>query len=81
MSEDTFFVEPVVRLWAPSTPDKPNVSIIVGYDGDDLGLVEMRTEDQESKEYFGNLHLSLPPKMARQLGQALIEIAGRMEAK
>lgn len=74
--ENTFYVEPLVRLW---TPNERDTFLDVGRDGDDFGLVELRTGNEKSAQYYGEIRLALNPDMARQLGRALIEVADRLD--
>lgn len=55
--------------------DEEGVALQVGPDSDSLGLVELRPKDEKAEEYWGKLRLTLHPKMAAALGQALINAA------
>ena len=55
--------------------DKDGVSLSIGPDSDSLGLVEMRTTDTKSAEFYGKVRLCMPKEMAIAVGEALIAAA------
>ena len=63
------------RVWH----DKEGVAIDIGPDGDALGLVWLRNVDAKSVEYFGKLHVTFEPDMARAIGEALVMAADAAE--
>lgn len=56
--------------------------IQVGPDPDSLGLVEINTAaTKENAEYWGDCRVTVPPAMARLIGQALNKAADEVEGK
>lgn len=49
------------------------VHIEVAPDSDGLECVVLRTVDEDSKNYYGEINLMLPKELARLVGQALID--------
>lgn len=48
------------------------VYLTVGPDRDGLGYIELCTDTEENKAYFGETRLTLEPAFAKALGEALI---------
>jgi hypothetical protein len=55
--------------------DDQGVALEVGPDCDGTGLVQLRAVTPASQEYFGSVDLTVTPKMAKLLGEALIKAA------
>lgn len=60
--------------------DEGKACIEVGPDADGLGLVELRTTNEISEEYFGKIRAGMSVEVARSLGSALIAAANEAEA-
>jgi hypothetical protein len=71
----TYEVHQTFRIYG----DDKSAYLEVGEDGDCLGLIEVRTVDLHSENYYGKIRLPLMPKLARLLGQTLIKMADEME--
>lgn len=72
---DNVEVETVVRL---HTPD---AVLEVGSDADTSSCVEIRTPDTRSREFYGDIRLTLPSEMAVALARAILKVAGTLEGK
>lgn len=72
---DTFEVETVVRL---HTSD---AVLEVGTDADTSSCVEIRTPDVRSREYYGDIRLTLQPEIAVALAHAILKVADYLEVK
>jgi hypothetical protein len=72
-----FSTEVVRKIW----DDEDGVYYQVGPDGDSLDLVELRTVDEESKKFYGDVRLTMHPLQARQVAAALLACADEMEKK
>lgn len=59
--------------------DDEGFHISVGPDSDGLDLVQISTDGEENKKFFGDLRLCLFPAMARELGHALIDTADELD--
>jgi hypothetical protein len=70
---DDFEVETVTRIHIEEA------TLEIGSDADTGELVEIRTPNAESVDYFGDIRLSLSPSMAHAVGTALIEQARRLK--
>jgi len=68
---DDFEIKHVVKLWVPDEG---------GTWAEVPGLVEVRTTDKASKDYFGNLSLVLSPTKAKALAEALRTVAETINA-
>jgi hypothetical protein len=71
---DKFEIEPVVRLHS-----EDGACLEVGTDPDIPGLVEIRTPNQVSKEYFGDIRLAMDIPKTRQLIAALTHVCDAVE--
>jgi len=72
----SFTVEVVRKVF----DDENGVFIEVGPDCDGLGGIEIRTVDKESKEYYGDVRLSIHSKQqAILIGQAILAAAEDMQ--
>lgn len=69
-----------VELYRKVYDDDHGVCIEVGPDSDGLGVVQVRTPDAASKEYFGDIRFTVPKEMAAILGKALIDAASEPAA-
>lgn len=72
-----FSTEVFRKIW----DDEDGCYLQVGPDGDSLDLVELRTVDEESKKYYGDIRIAMWPDQARQVAAALIACADEMEKK
>ena len=72
---DTFEVEPIVRLHSKYE----SAYIEVGTDPDFPEIIQIRTMDEKSRDYFGPVSLSLGVAHIRQLAEALIHVANAVE--
>lgn len=70
------FVEHVFRVY---DLNGDGAFLEVGTDGDGLDMVEIRTTDKTSKEWFGEHRLSIDKDTARALGETLIKAANELE--
>jgi hypothetical protein len=59
------------RIW----DNEEGVCFEVRPDQNGLGVIELHTPDNKSKEYFGAVQFTMDKDMARQLGEALIAAA------
>ena len=66
-------VETVVRL---HTLD---AVLEVGTDADTSSCVEIRTPDNRSREYYGDIRLALQPKVAIAMAHAFLRVAAELE--
>lgn len=71
-----FDIETIIRLHEPME----YAYLEIGEDPDIPRIVQLRTPNKESVEYYGDINLSLSPEKARQLGAALIQIADFLDA-
>ena len=60
--------------------DDTGAYIQVGPDGDSLDLVDIRTVDPHSIEYYGKCQLTLHPEYAIALARAILQAAQEAEA-
>lgn len=72
---NTFEVETVVRLHSS------DAVLEVGTDADTSSCVEIRTPDDRSREYYGDIRLALQPEMAVALAHAILRVADSLEGK
>lgn len=63
--------EIVRRIW----DDEEGVCFEVRPDQDGLGVIELHTPDDKSREYYGPVRFTMDKDMARQVGAALIAAA------
>lgn len=52
--------------------DEDGVSLQIGPSPDNPNWIELRAVDVESRKYYGDIRLAMPPQMARLIGEALI---------
>lgn len=72
----SFTVEVVRKVY----DDENGVFIEIGPDCDGLGGIEVRTTDKESKEYYGDVRLSIhSKKQAVLIGNAILAAAEEMQ--
>jgi hypothetical protein len=67
----TVTTELVRNVWH----DKEGVAIQVGPDADGLNLVQVKTCDAKSEEFYGPIRFTMDADVARALGRALINAA------
>jgi hypothetical protein len=72
----TVTTELVRNVWH----DKEGVAIQVGPDADGLNLVQVKTYDKKSEEFYGPVRFTMDASIARALGQALINAADDADA-
>lgn len=70
---DMFEVETVIRL---HTSD---AVLEIGTDPDTSSCVEIRTPDQRSRDFYGDVRLTMDPKIAVELAHAILKVAGTLE--
>jgi hypothetical protein len=72
----TVTTELVRNVWH----DKEGVAIQVGPDADGLNLVQVKTYDKKSEEFYGPVRFTMDASIARALGRALINAADDADA-
>ena len=72
----TVTTELVRNVWH----DKEGVAIQVGPDADGLNLVQVKTYDKKSEEFYGVIRFTMDAEVARSLGRALIDAADDADA-
>jgi len=77
MSKENVSVSSLFKVWN----DDDGVSIEVGEDLDGLGLIEIRTVDDDSKTWFGDFRVPLSLPMAKGVVKALQEMIRQIENK
>jgi hypothetical protein len=71
----TVTTELVRNVWH----DKEGVAIQVGPDADGLNLVQVKTYDKKSEEFYGPIRFTMDADIARALGWALIRASEEAE--
>ena len=66
--EDEAELQKVFKVW----PGYDGASLEVMIDGD--GMLRIRTKDKKSEEYFGTMNVSLEPRVASKLADAIKEL-------
>jgi hypothetical protein len=64
-------IEVIRKVWN----QEEGVCLVIGEYADAPTAIEIRTEDEASKQWFGELSLALEPEYAKKFGQALIDAA------
>jgi hypothetical protein len=72
-----FSTEVVRKIW----DDEDGVYVQVGPDGDSLDLVELRTVDETSEQFYGKIRFVMHPIQAREVAAAILACADEMEKK
>ena len=67
--EKRFQTDVVRKIWE----NQEGVYLEVAPDDDGLECVVLRTVDEASKNYYGDINLMIPKELALLLGQALID--------
>ena len=70
------YVESVYKIYSP---EGDGAFLEVGPDSDGLDMIEVRTTDKASEEWFGKFRFGVPKDMAKALGEILIKASQESE--
>lgn len=74
----TYYTDYMRRFYVEGSE---GAAITICNDGDGLGLVEVKTDSKRDKDYFGDIHLCLPPAQMRAFAKLLLTDAIEEEIK